>query len=924
MPDWRAEIRARLAPLRLAPEREAEIVEEVAQHLDDRYREIRASGQNEIDAIAVAWRELEQQDVLGREVSRVERRQPLDLPPPGAPAPGRWFGALWQDARGAARSLRKQPVFTMTVLVALALSIGPTTAIISFGNWMFWRPLAGVAAPSRLGMVRFGEWLENGVRVADVSSLNLADIRRGLTTATGLVGVQEQTASLIVGDEVPRVAGLGFVTGDFFDVLGIRPVAGRTFVAEEDQPPVGAPVVVITDGLAKRAFGSPEAAIDRRLMLNQRSFRIIGVAPPGFSGVTTTSTVEVWMTGETFYWFANLGNGHPETRGGGIFNTFVARLAPGAEFSRLQAELGVLAQALVKDYPADNQQFKVVTARVFPGLGLNPLFRPRMQAMFNVLLMIGGVLLLLGCANVANMLIARAIRREHEVAVRRALGASSWRLLQLPLIESCLLACGGAALGLGLAMVLKQLIQIQVFPAAPGVLQPVPIDLRVVGLTVAAALVVGIMAGLAPAWLSARGRLVGLAGSSATRTTTRAPRLRSGLAAAQLALSLMLLVGALLLVATLRNLHAVDLGFNPQNLSAFGMDFTSQKYDQPRRLAYGSNLLATLEGGASVTGATIAQRAPFQGSNGARVVPPGAADSAALRVYSNGIASNYFDVLGTPVIRGRAFTRDEAFASSPAESMPVILSEALARRLFGEADPIGRSVRLPATPGTPARDLPVVGVVRDVHWNSITPDANGFMADPSQFIYEPFGRANFGTALATVIVRSPRPAGEVGTVVRAAAARLDPTFPLSDGQPLSLSIERGIQQPRLFATMLTWVSVLAFALAGVGLHGLVSQATLERSREFGIRMAIGASRMVIARLVGRYVLIIGSIGTAAGLALARPGTRLVKSMLFGVTPLDPAVYGIAVMAMATIVFVASAWPALRATRVPIVDVLRVE
>jgi predicted permease len=921
MPDWRVQIRTRLAPLHLAPLREAEIVEEVAQHLEDRYRDMRARGADEVSAVAAAWRELEHQDVLPRELAREERPGPHENLPPGAPAPGRWVAALWWDLRSAVRSLRQQPVFAATVLTALALSIGPTTAVVSLGNWLFWRPLPGLADPGRLGSVEFGTSPRQDYVIVDsLSATQLADVGRGLTSATGLAGVQEEDASLVIGDEVPRVVGLAEVTADFFGVLGVHPVAGRTFLPDEDRGPLGTPVVVVSERLARRSFGSPEAALDRRLEVNLQPFRVIGVTPAGFFGVSSTSNVDIWITGATQTYLDNAG---PPTPGSEPYQMeyakVIARLAPHAGVPQVEAELGARVRALTDVDPAYRSLFASASAHLFPGLALDPRLEPQMRTMFGVLLAIAGVLLVLGCANASNVLIARAIRREREITVRRALGAAGWRLVQLQIVESCVLGVGGASLGLVLAYVLKQVMQTLLFPAYGfDALRPLPIDFRVLSFTVMTALLVGTLAGLAPAWLSARGRLIGLPGSSALRTTTRAPRLRSALAAVQLALSLTLLIGALLLVSTLRNLHAVDLGFDPANLSTFQLDLRKQKYDQTRALAFDQDLLHALAALPSLTGATIASQAPFFGRMGMRLVPPGASEAETLQVLSNSVVPSYFDVLGTPVIHGRTFTAAEAFVSTPMDNtMPVIVNEALAHRLFGDADPLGRTVHLPARANTPAIELPIVGVVGDAHFTS-------FSGNPDLVVYQPLGRSSAGSSRVVLMVRSSRSSVEVVSEVRAPAARLDRYLPLTGGEPLSVYIDGHIRQQRLLATMLTWVSALAFVLAAVGLHGLVAQATTERAREFGIRMAIGASRRAIARLVGRYVFVVAASGVVVGLALAAVAARLLSAMLFGVGALDPLTYAVAVGVMGLIVVFAAAWPALRATRVPVVDVLRAE
>jgi len=913
MPEWRTEIRARLAALGLRPERELEIVEEVAQHLDDRYREMCARGVGAADAEAGAWLELDQDDVLAREVARVERPQPLELPPPGAPARGRWVTALWQDVRMSARALRKQPLFTATVVCALALAIGPTTAVLSFGNWLFWRPLPGIANPDRLAMVQFGYDVRAMRVITNVTYPNIADLRSELKTADGFAGVDKSRGSLLVGTDAARAVAFSAVTADFFEVVGARPVAGRAFTPDDDRDPGGAPVAVISAGLATRSFGSPEAALGQRVLLNRRPLTVIGVASPRFAGIEADSTVEVWITGATSWYLPSTGEMLPPVdRSQGVsFNSFVARVVPGGSFVQLEAELTARMRALAQAFPRENKQFASSTATVYPGLGVNPLVRPSRRYVVGLLFTIGSVLLILGCANVANMLVARAVRREQETAVRKALGASGWRLVQLQLTESWMLAVGGALVGFALAVILKQVLQHYLVPSPPGTLPPVPIDLRVLALTMGVALFAGTIAGVAPAWLSARGRTAGALGAG-VRTTTRAPRLRSGLAVVQLALSLTLLVGALLLVSTIRNLRSVDIGFDPDRLTTARLNLEDEGYDAARTRALAADLAPALKAIPALERTALAIAAPFPGFSRQRLVPPGADDKATIAVDTNAVSHDYFDLLGTPIVRGRAFTQDEAFASSPIETRPVILNELLAGRLFGDSDPIGRTVRIP---GKTPQEWPVIGVVRDSH-------ARNVMNPVTWQLFQPLGRS--GADRLTVLVRSSRPFVDVANGIKTAVLALDPRMPLTDTHRLSEWMDDEIRRERMFATMLTWVSVLAFVLAALGLHGLVAQVTSERRREFGIRLAIGASRGAIARLVARYVLVITSIGTVIGLGLAAVSSRVVKAMLFGVTPVDPAVYAVAVAVMTIVVIVAAAWPAIRATRVEPVDVLRAE
>lgn len=407
---------------------------------------------------------------LGRAISSLESRVPLHLPPPGAPRSAGWLGTLWQDIRYSGRTLRRSPAFSVTVLLAVALSIGPVTAILSVGNWLLWRPHPGVADARSLAVVWFGHWRQNGVSVSfspsGVSYDNLAEIRSRARSITGIAGVQESSSSLAVAGGLPREAGTAVVTADFFDVLGVRVSAGRSFTPDEDRGPFGSPVVVIGHGLAQSAFGSAQGALGKSVTLNSQLFTIIGVTPRSFGGMSNTGGIEAWLTGATWPYLNHVKESRDD-----IFYQFVVRAAPEGTFAEVESELTVLARQLGDVRPTENKEFLGVAPRVFPGLGLPPLTRARTATVVSTMLAVGAVLLLLGCANVANLLIFRATRREHEIAIRQALGASRSRLMQLQMMESWLLSVAGATLGLVLAVYLKQLIEQLLFPRPPGMRQ---------------------------------------------------------------------------------------------------------------------------------------------------------------------------------------------------------------------------------------------------------------------------------------------------------------------------------------------------------------------------------------------------------------------------------------------------------------------
>ena len=918
MSEWHAEIRRRLTPFALRPTREMEIVEEIAQHLEDRYTGLRALDISEEEATRRAWRELDEGDVLGRAISRVESVAPLELPPPGSPYPGSSLSSLWQDIRYSGRTLCSAPAFSLTVLLAVALSIGPVTAILSVGNWLLWRPHPGVTDSRSVAVVWFGRWSEQGVSVSFSPSLvsyeNLTDFRARARTITGMAGVQESRSSLAVAGRLPREIGTAMVTADFFDVLGVRFSAGRSFSTDEDRGPFGSPLAVIGHNLAESAFGSARGALGQSILLNSRPFPVIGVVAPEFGGVSSSGGIDVWLPGATWPYLNHVQRSPASSREDGIFYEFVVRAAPGRTFTEVESELKVLARGLADDHPAENEKFLSAAPRVFPGLGLMPLMRARTSTMVNTMLAIGGVLVLLGCANVANLLTFRAARREHEMAVRKALGASRWRLLRLQLMESWLLWLGGAALGLALAVYLKELIERLLFPLAQGFDFAVPIDARVLTLTTALALATGTLAALVPGWLVTRTRGLAALGR-ATVTWRRAPRMRIGLAVFQLALSLTLLIGALLLVATLRHLRAVPLGFEPDGVTVLTFSLDEHGYDTERALAYHRQVLPALQSTSAFEGASLAGRAPFGPGHSVRVMLPEGNVAKAISVRANGVSDSYFRLLSIPLVRGRAFTAAEALEDGGPGL--VILNETLAHQLFGTVDVVGRAVRL-ERPGAPSeQELTIVGIASSSRWRGITGEAE-------PFLYQPFGQFRSRGTRGVYLIKSDLPPIRAGEVASSIAARAARDVPLSVLGPLTANIDRALSEPRVFAWVLSLLAVLGFALAALGLYGLVGQTMVDRRRELGIRLALGATAGNIVRLVACQAAVVSSCGVVFGLVFSYFGTRVVQSMLVGASRADPVPYLSAVAMLILAVTLASIGPVLRALRVEPVEVLRAE
>ena len=921
MAAWRDELSGRLAALGLRPEREAEIVEELTQHLDDHVRDLVAQGLEPAAARAAALADLDAPGELARRLAEIVPR-PLTLPPPGAPSRGRWLQARWQDIRHSARSLRRSPAFTASAIITLGLTVGPTTAMLSIGNWLLWRPTPGVVEPDRLAVVWVGQWRKQGSSIGfsptgGLSYLNLDDLRRTSKTLTGIAGVQEGTVNLAAGDLSAAVAGAGWVTADFFEVLGVSVAAGRPFRPEDDQLPAGAQVAVISDGLARRAFGSAAGAVGGRLMANGRPLTIVGVLPPAFTGTQPFSRVDVWYPGAT-YTYVNHFSGPPRytTRVDGLFYSFIVRLTPDASFAAAQAELDVLVRGLAVSHPKENHELESVRAQLFEGLGPPVMQRESYQRQVSVLLAVGGALLLLGCANVANLLMVRSVSQRRQHALRLALGASPARLVQLQLTEAMMLAAGGAALGIALAVWLKQFVATLLLPGmAAGPAFSVPLDIRVLAMALGLSVGCGLAAGFVPALLGARGTSMGAPGDAGGRSVTGTRRLRAGFAVVQLALSLALVTGALMLVATLRNLNAIDLGFEPAGVTTHGMDPRGHGYSADRASVYYRTLMERLEGAPGFAKLSISALAPFGSGRTMRLPDPAGRDRAHIEVYANAVSPAYFDVLGMRIIQGRNFTKSEAL--TPGESAAAVVSESLARRLFGDTDPIGQRMTIPRASARPEHELAVIGVATDVRWRSVT-------RDPELFLYLPFSSPDFGVRSAMVLVKSPLPLAEVTQRVEAEAKAIDPTLPIGYSRALRTSIDRALSDRRVFAWVLSILGWLGFVLAAVGLYGLLAQSVAERRREFGIRMAIGSGPAHIFTLVIRQAAWIGALGTAAGIGLAVLGSRLVEAQLYGLTRLDAGVYVVAAASLAVVVALSGLWPARAATRIDPIEALRAE
>ena len=923
MSEWRHELVGRIAVLNLRPEREAEIVEELSQHLDDEVRTLIAAGATEEAARAAALAELDAPGELTRRLGEILGRQPLRLPPPGTPARGQWLRARWQDIRYSLRSLRHSPGFAAAVIVTLGLTIGPTTALLSIGNWLVWRPVPGVVQPDRLGLAIFGQrTARNDLNVASLSYSSLETLRRGAKTVTAITGVIESRATIAAGSLPARENGYGIVTGDFFETLGIRASIGRALSSADDAAAEGARVAVVSDGLARRAFGNPDLALDKHLLVNGHDFTVVGVAPREFAGTTPLSRVEIWISGAAYASVNERTSAIAPTDGRASmrFSSFLIRLAPSASFEQATTELTGLVPSLGDRSSVREANFTRVHAELTPGIGLRQEQRDVYRRQLTVLTALGGVLLVLGCANVANLMIGRGARLRRERAVRLALGASRGRLAMLQLTESVLLAGAGAFMGLLLAFGLKDFFARLLVPVLTTWADfGVPLDYRILSITLGVSVLCGLGAGLAPALLAAMTFPTHIAIEG--RTVTGARRLRAGFAIVQLALSLALLTGAFMLIATLRNYWAIDLGFNPAGVTVHRMTPEQQGYSPERSVAYYRSVFERIRSAPGMIAVAYAGSATGPRTL-IRVLDPKEPGAEGVRTFAHAVTGEFFGALEIQVVKGRVFSESEAWAVREASPPLVMISESFSRRFFGDADPIGQRVTIAATSRDPATELTVVGVTKDVRW-SVT-GGNASLADPRLQMYLPLTHpASGGLRAATLQVKSQLPAQAVGQLVESAAMAVDPVLPVQS-TPLQRELEYQLRDRTTFAWVLSMLGWLGLALAAVGLYGLLAQSVAERTREFGIRIAVGSGRARIFGLVIRQAGWVGVIGTVAGVTLAYYGTPLIEAQLFGVTRGASGVYVAAAASLLGVVFLAGLWPAHAATRIDPVEALRAE
>ena len=810
---------------------------------------------------------------------------------------------LLQDLRYGLRMLRRQPAFAAVAVAALALGVGANTAIFSVVNAVLLRPF-----PFREQERLVGVWERNGQNDRnEVAPANFADWRRHAGDAFESIAALGFWNANLAGDGAPeRLQGFQ-VSPALFDALGAEPLLGRTFTADEEQPGRDS-VVLLSHGLWQRRFGGDPGVVNRTVTLNGRAYTVVGVMPPDFQ---IHRRADVWSP-------LALDERTLANRTAHYLIVF-ARLRDGVSPEQARGAMAALADNMARQHPDTNAGW---------GANVVPL---REQVVGDVktplLLLLGavGFVLLIACANVANLLLARAASRSKEIAIRAALGAGRMRIVRQLLTESVLLALAGGLLGLllaawGVELLVSNLPEGALF-SLPRVAQA-GIDARVLAFTLGVSVLTGLLFGLAPALSATRSDLGGGLKEGGRTSGAGAPgrRLRSALVVSEVALSVMLLVGAGLLVRSIIGLMRVDPGFEGGGVMTMRATLPRAKYADPAKVtAFYDQLLGRLKNLPGVEAAAATTQLPLGGSTsttGFQIEgrPPLAPSDQPEANYSV-VSSDFFRALRIPLVEGRAF----ADGDDAAHPRAVVVSQLLARKFFPGENAVGR--RIGVTDGGEAQWYTIVGVAGDVKHRALTRDTQPtlyftYKTDPERSMVLTV-RASAGTAAETLA------AG-----MRREVLAVDPDQPVFEVRTAREAVEQSVSLERSVAFLLSVFACVAMALAAVGIFGVMSYTVTQRTQEIGLRMALGAQRGDILRLFLRHGLALALAGAVAGLAgalvLLRVLSSLIAGLLYGVTATDPLTYAGVALALVCVALAACYLPARRATRVDPMEALRYE
>lgn len=895
MPEWKPEIRLRLAQLSLAPTREAAIVEELAQDLDDCYAALLASGLSEAQAYQQTLAELRGSEFLRRELQRVERHYEPEPIPLGTNRRTNMIADLWQDVRFGLRVLRKQPGFTLIAVLTLSLGIGANTAMFSVVNALLLRPLP-YPNPEQLLWV---EEATSGRKNQPAWGAHFLAWQARSQTLAGIAQVNGATRTLTGVGEPERIA-VGEVSASFLPLLGAQPLAGgRNFTAAEDAPG-GERVALLSHALWQRRFSGAPDRVGKTITLNEANYTVIGVLPASFR---FSSEFDVWVPLAL--------NAQAELVGPNqSFQTTIARLKPGVSLEQARAEMDTLSQ----QYEATRAEQKLrLESRTqltrWQDHLLGNLQRP-------LLILLGAValILLIACANVANLLLARAVTRQKELAIRAAIGASRARLLRQMLAESLLLALSGGAAGLLLAAWLTQLLSALLSTDTIGELARVTtitIDWRVLGFTLLVSLLTGLLCGLLPTLQLARPDLTN-ALREGGRSSFHSRGLRSALMVSEIALAMMLLIGAGLLIRSFVQLLNVDPGYRAENLLTARLALPSRYSEKAQRVQFYDRILQRVSAIPGVVAVGATSHLPLTNYNMGSFLrvegrlypageqPPGAPVSA--------VNPDYFRTMNIELRTGRFLTDGDADGAPSV----ALLSESLAQQLFPNENAVGKRL---AIGGSGAEWTTIIGVVSNVRHQGREREV-----EPAVYLsYRQLPRPGM-----TLLLRSTTDSLSLAPALRQAVHEVDSALPLYDVKTMEERLTKSVAARRFNLLLLSVFAALALGLAGIGVYGVISYVVTERTHEIGIRLALGAQRADVLRLFLQQGMKLVLLGVSIGLLGTVAFTRVMTSLLFGVSAYDPLTFAGVTCLLSLLALLACYLPARRATKVDPLVALRSE
>lgn len=820
--------------------------------------------------------------------------------------------SIWQDLRFAIRQFAKSPGVSAMALLALALGIGANTAIFSLVNGALLSPLPGVKDAERLvalertqnGRVQFSFGYPDYVDYRDHSSF--AELAAHCATP---LSFNNGATERLRGD---------LVSGNYFSVLGVTPAEGRLIAPEDDDQPGAHPVAVLSHGFWRRAFGADPEAVGRIIKLNGYDFQIIGVASQDFYGTEKGGSYDVWIPikMQVQAMPRTLGRAWFNDRSAGWLGLF-GRLKPGASIEETRLELTTISRRLEQEYPDTNTGRSV---SLFAGLGLDSEDRVSLRNFLTLLLAAVMLLLLIACSNVANLLLLRATSRRREIALRLALGATRGRLVRQLFTEGLLLSLLGGGSGLILAPWSAELIVAFQQPAYGLRGVSTSLDARVLSFTALISVFTAFAFGLAPALQATKADLVASLKDGAPSSGHSRPRLQNNLVVAQVALSLLLLIGAGLAVRTMRKALTTDRGFEGENMVLMSVDLTIRGYNESQGRAFYEELIKRVDALPGIISSSLAKTVPPNDwSDRLSIFLPGeepppevirARDDLGLRVDANRIAPHYFRTLGISVLEGREFTDQDRAGTTPV----AVINERLAKRLWPGESAVGKLLSVPFW-REPKAPVQIIGVVRDTKHRSLLEEMPFLVYLPELQEYD--GRA-------TLVARTAGDPSRLIPAVRGAVAELDRDLPVYAVKTMSEQIESTLWQQRMAARLIGVFGLLALLLAAIGIYGVIAHSVAQRTREIGIRIALGAGAGDVMRLILRQGFCLALAGVIVGVGAALALTRLMSSLLYSVSPTDPLTFAFSSMVLAAVALGACLVPARRATRVDPMIALRCE